>query len=65
MDAKYDAEVDVLRINWSETEISESDSVSPGIILDYDPQGNVIGIEILNASQKFKNLQPSLTKEKV
>lgn len=53
MDAKYDAEVDVLRINWSEAEISESDSVSPGVILDYDPQGNIIGIEILNASHSY------------
>ncbi|MGB5769361.1 MAG: DUF2283 domain-containing protein [Crocosphaera sp.] len=55
MEAKYDAEVDVLRINWSEAEIEESDSINPGVILDYDSQGNVIGIEILNASKKIKN----------
>ncbi len=58
MEAKYDKEVDVLRINWSDAEIEESDSVSHGVILDYDYQGNVIGIEILNASKKIKNFSP-------
>lgn len=55
MEAKYDAEVDVLRINWSQAEIEESDTVSPGVIIDYDAEGNAIGIEILNASQKIEN----------
>jgi len=59
MKAKYDREVDVLSINWSEAEIQESDSVSPGVILDYDSQGNVIGVEVLNASKKIKNLSPT------
>ena len=55
MEAKYDPDVDVLRINWSVAEIEESDAISPGVILDYDAQGNVIGIEILNASKKIEN----------
>ena len=58
MKAKYDVEVDVLRINWSDATIEESDSVSSGVILDYDSQGNVIGIEILNASKKIQNFTP-------
>ncbi|MGK7881069.1 MAG: DUF2283 domain-containing protein [Crocosphaera sp.] len=57
MSAKYDKEVDVLRINWSVAEIEESDAISPGLILDYDAQGNVIGIEILNASKKIENFR--------
>ena len=60
MKAKYDTEVDVLRINWSQAEIEESDTVSPGVIIDYDAEGNVIGIEILNASQKIENFNPVL-----
>ncbi|MGK7887382.1 MAG: DUF2283 domain-containing protein [Crocosphaera sp.] len=56
MSAKYDSKVDVLRIHWGVAEIEESDAISPGIILDYDAQGNVIGIEILNASKKIENL---------
>lgn len=64
MNAKYDTEVDVLRINWSDASIEESDAISPGVILDYDLEGNVIGIEILNASKKIENFQP-LLKEKL
>jgi uncharacterized protein YuzE len=55
MEAKYDAEVDILRISWSDAEIEESDSVIPGLILDYDSAGNVIGIEVLNTSKKIEN----------
>ncbi len=46
MNAKYDVELDILRINWSNSEIQESDSISPGVILDYDTEGNVIGKEL-------------------
>lgn len=65
MEAKYDAEVDVLRMNWSDSEIAESESVSSGVILDYDSQGNVIGIEVLNASKKIKNFAPNLDQPNV
>ena len=60
MKAKYDAEVDVLTITWHNAPIEESDSISPGVIIDYDQAGNVIGIEILNASQKIENFSPNL-----
>ncbi|MDY6804131.1 MAG: DUF2283 domain-containing protein [Cyanobacteriota bacterium] len=59
MEAKYDIEVDVLRINWSQAEIEESDAASPGVIVDYDAEGKAIGIEILNASEKIDNFNPT------
>jgi uncharacterized protein YuzE len=40
--------------------LEESESISPGVILDYDQAGNVIGIEILNASQKIENFSPNV-----
>ena len=55
MKVKYDAEVDVMRIIFSEAEISESDEEKPGIILDYDNKGNIVGIELLNASKRIVN----------
>lgn len=55
MKVKYDVEVDVMRIIFSESEISESDEEKQGIILDYDNKGNIVGIEILNASKKIVN----------
>ena len=60
MKAKYDAEVDVLTITWHNTPIEESESISPEVILDYDQAGNIIGIEILNASGKIENFSPDL-----
>lgn len=57
MKIKYDPEVDVLRITLKDTEIEESGEENPGIILDYDTDGNVIGIEILQASKRIDNPQ--------
>jgi uncharacterized protein YuzE len=51
MKISYDREVDVLRILLSEREIVESDEARDGVILDYDAAGNVVGLEILNASK--------------
>ncbi len=51
----YDVEVDVVRITLSEAAIEESDEDKPGLILDYDVDGNVVGMEILNASQRMTN----------
>ena len=51
MKVNYDTEVDVLRIVLSERSIVESDENRPGVILDYDADGNIVGLEILNASK--------------
>ena len=52
MKVKYDPEVDVLRIVLNNTPIEESDESKPGVILDYDKTGNVVGMEILDASRR-------------
>ncbi|KAB8319063.1 DUF2283 domain-containing protein [Tolypothrix campylonemoides VB511288] len=57
MQAKYDTEQDILRIRWSDAPIEESDEEQPGVILDYDQEGNVIGVEILNASHQINYWQ--------
>lgn len=54
MKVTYDKEADVLYIKFSNGAIAESDSDKPGIILDYDNAANIIGIELLNASQKME-----------
>ena len=51
----YDPEVDVLRILLSDAPIEESDEDKPGVILDYDRDGNVVGLEILEASKRIPN----------
>ena len=55
MKITYDPEVDVLRIIFSSAPIEESDAEKPGIILDYDKGGNVVGLEILDASKRMEN----------
>ena len=55
MKVKYDKEVDVLYISFGKNKIKESDEDKPGVILDYDKEGSIVGIEILDASKKMKN----------
>jgi uncharacterized protein YuzE len=55
MKVTYDPEVDVLRILLSNAPIEESDEDKPGVILDYDKEGNVVGLEILEASKRMTN----------
>ena len=51
---KYDKQADELNIKLTEAAIAENDSEKPGMILDYDIENNIVGIEILNASQKME-----------
>ncbi|MFH0340730.1 MAG: DUF2283 domain-containing protein [Chromatiales bacterium] len=55
MKVTYDPEVDVLRIVFRDMAIEESDEDKPGVILDYDKEGNIVGLEVLNASQRVEN----------
>ncbi len=55
MKVKYDQEVDVLTIEFSDAAVDESDQDKPGVILDYDKDGNIVGMEILNASKRVQN----------
>lgn len=49
MKIRYDADVDALVITLREGEYAESDEAAPGVILDFDPDGAPLAIEILNA----------------
>lgn len=55
MIAKYDKEVDILFIVFSENKIKESAEEKSRIILDYDNKGAIVGIEILDALKRMKN----------
>src|SRR5438067_11104746 len=55
MKVTYDSEVDVLRILFRNAPIEEIDEDKPGVILDYDTEGNIVGLEVLNASQRIEN----------
>jgi len=57
MKINYDPEVDVLRIIFKNSAIEESDEEKPGMILDYDIDGNIVGMEILHASKRIEKPQ--------
>ncbi|HPJ40301.1 MAG TPA: DUF2283 domain-containing protein [Spirochaetota bacterium] len=50
----YDPEVDIVRIIFSDTAINESDEDKPGVIIDYDIDGNIVGMEIIDASMRME-----------
>lgn len=54
MKVKYDLEVDVLIIRFSGRKIAESDEPAPGVVVDYDKDGNIVGIEVLDASRRVQ-----------
>ena len=54
MKLNYYAATDSLYIDLSEQPSSESREVSAGVVLDYDASGNLVGIDIDNASKKVQ-----------
>jgi len=51
MKVTYDPTVDIVRILFRDAPIEESDEEKPGMVLDYDRDGNIVGMEILDASK--------------
>lgn len=52
MKLKYYKDTDSLYIDLAESLSTESREVSEGIVLDYDDRGNLVGIDIDNATAK-------------
>ena len=62
MKLNYYAETDSLYIDLSEKLSTESREISEGVVLDYDSKGNLVGIDIDNASKKVQLKQLILNK---
>lgn len=50
MKTSYDPDTDALYLLLAETSVVGSEEVAPGIILDFDAEHRLVGIEVLNAS---------------
>jgi uncharacterized protein YuzE len=48
---KDDPQGDILRIRFNNSPIEESEEIQPGMIVDYDSVGNIVGFELLDASE--------------
>ena len=54
MKVTYDPTVDALRIRLTSATIDESDESHPGVIVDFDTERGIVGIEILDASKRVE-----------
>ncbi len=51
----YDPDKDILQISFSEATVEETTKIAPELVLDYDKDGDLIGLEIRKASTKVEN----------
>jgi uncharacterized protein YuzE len=56
MKLQYDRDADALIIVLREAAIAESDEVGPGLIADFGSNGEIVRLEILDASRKVDDL---------
>ncbi len=52
MKLKVDEQADALYLRLDDSEIVESEEVSPGVVLDFNAENQVVGVEILNLSKR-------------
>ena len=62
MKLNYYPDTDSLYIDLSEKPSAGSREISEGVVLDYDAEGNLVGIDIDNASKKVQLKELSLKK---
>ena len=51
MKTSYDPEADALYVRFADKPVIESEEVRPGFVLDYDADGRIVAVEILDASE--------------
>ena len=54
MKIAYYPDTDSMYIDLSEKPSVDSQEVSPGVVIDYDEKGNIVGIDIDNAKNKLE-----------
>ena len=59
MKLKVDRAADALYLRLDDSEIVESEEVSPGVVLDYNEAHEVIGVELLHLSKRSSDLNLS------
>jgi uncharacterized protein YuzE len=57
MKISFDPETDTLRIIFRDVPMEESEERKPGVIIDYDRDGKIVGVEVLDASRRVEDPQ--------
>jgi uncharacterized protein YuzE len=52
MRVRVDHRADAVYVNLTDRAIKDSEQVADGIIVDYDAEGRIVGVEILDASKR-------------
>jgi len=53
MKIEYSREADALYVYFKEDFVAKSREIEDGIVIDFDDKGQIIGIEVLDATQRF------------
>jgi uncharacterized protein YuzE len=55
MKIEYDQQADAMYIRLRSGAVAESEEIRPGVVFDYDAEGKVLGIEMLDVSERTDN----------
>jgi uncharacterized protein YuzE len=53
MKVQFDEKADAIYVRFDESEVVESEEVRPGVILDFNSQDEVVGIEVLRVKNRI------------
>jgi len=55
MHVRVDRSADAVYLNLTDRPIKDSAEVADGIVVDYDAEGRIVGIEVLDASRRTED----------
>ncbi|MBI4654376.1 MAG: DUF2283 domain-containing protein [Nitrospirae bacterium] len=56
MKIEYSKEADAIYVYFKEEYVAKSKEIEDGVVIDFDAKGQLIGIEVLDVSQRFRRL---------
>ncbi len=52
MKLEFDPAADAVYLEIADKDVERSEQIKPGIVIDYDVDGNVVGVEVLYVSKR-------------